>query len=390
MTQIKIDSSTPFKDLINNMTPEGGFPIITYFVNVFGICPFVDKYFMVDIIKLIEYLIKSDYTLLYQFKIAHDELSNYGENEIEIHGIKIRRDNHLIFKNDNLLIQINAFSQYSKNIPRINKNGDIIESVLGDVNIYKNSPYDDNTKFMEDMVITTKKISNIVYYISQDDRGKLILKNSTINPMDIDIELLYGKELAEKHNKITESISDLSKSGINLFYGPTGTGKSSYIRHLISCIKNRKVIIASPNMINDLSSPQFIPFMLDNPNSLLIVEEAENIIRTREAGSNPAISNLLNIGDGLLGDSLNMQIICSFNTEKDKIDTALLRKGRLNNDHYFDKLSIEDAQRVLDTNNIEYTAKDEMTLAEIFNTNEIDFSDKIKKQTKTIGFRKQD
>ena len=61
-------------------------------------------------------------------------------------------------------------------------------------------------------------------------------------------------------------------------------------------------------------NPEFIDLLIDNPNAVLIIEDAENIIMDRKINNNSSVSNLLNISDGLLSDCLNVQIICTFNS----------------------------------------------------------------------------
>ncbi len=60
---------------------------------------------------------------------------------------------------------------------------------------------------------------------------------------------------------------------------------------------------------------------------------------------NQAVSNILNLLDGLMDDSLHQPIIATFNCEISKIDTALLRNGRLNANHEFKKLPTDATQR---------------------------------------------
>lgn len=98
-----------------------------------------------------------------------------------------------------------------------------------------------------------------------------------------------------------------------------------------------------------MTKPGFLPFLMRYPNSILIVEDAENIIRDRAQDTiiaNQAVANLLNLSDGLLGDAMHQQIICTFNCDMRSIDSALLRDGRLVIEHKFDKLSIDNARRL--------------------------------------------
>lgn len=61
----------------------------------------------------------------------------------------------------------------------------------------------------------------------------------------------------------------------------------------------------------------------------IVIEDAEDLLVSRDTNHNSGISMLLNLTDGLLGQSLGIQVICTFNTHVSNIDRALLRKGRL-------------------------------------------------------------
>ena len=148
-------------------------------------------------------------------------------------------------------------------------------------------------------------------------------------------------------------------------------GKTHYIRYLIKVIKEKNLIYLPPDMANDFSKPALLTFLLKHPNSILIIEDAENIVRDRtDLKFNPtqAVANLLNLSDGLLNDALSMQIIATFNCELSSIDQALLRPGRLIAIHAFDRLPIDNAKRLsksLDLGEDHVTTP--MTLAEIYN-----------------------
>ncbi|CAF5170590.1 unnamed protein product, partial [Rotaria magnacalcarata] len=132
-------------------------------------------------------------------------------------------------------------------------------------------------------------------------------------------------------------------------HGPPGTGKTYYLRYLINEIKDKSLIYVPPDLVNDMTKPGFLPFLMKHPNSILIIEDAENIIRDRTQDNflpNQAVANLLNLSDGLLGDAMHQQIICTFNCDVKGIDPALLRDGRLVIEHKFDKLNVQNARRM--------------------------------------------
>ena len=112
--------------------------------------------------------------------------------------------------------------------------------------------------------------------------------------------------------------------------------------------------------------------MLTQKDSILIIEDAENIIKSRgdKGVTNQAVANLLNLSDGLLGDSLHQPIIATFNCELKSIAPALLRKGRLIVNHEFGKLDTESAQKLSDSLGFNTKITEPMTLADIYGQNQ--------------------
>lgn len=175
----------------------------------------------------------------------------------------------------------------------------------------------------------------------------------------------YNDGFEEVDSHIKNTLANTSK-GIVLLHGLPGTGKTSYIRHLISHI-DKKMIYMPPDLSHKIASPDFISFLMENPNSVLILEDAETILETREAGGSQAIANLLNVGDGILGDALKISVVCTFNTAVHKIDSALLRKGRLIAKHEFVELSESKTSNLYSKLYDVPAPNKKMTLAEIFN-----------------------
>jgi ATP-dependent 26S proteasome regulatory subunit len=171
-----------------------------------------------------------------------------------------------------------------------------------------------------------------------------------------------------------------------LLHGLPGTGKTTYLRYLIGKIKKR-VLFVSPSVAGDIMNPDFIQLLVGNPNSVLIIEDAENVITDRKLSNNASVSNLLNISDGLLADFLNVQLICTFNSSLTMIDSALLRKGRLIAKHEFGKLSIEKAQRLSNHFGFDTVIDKPKTIAEIANPHDKEYE---AERVEVIGFRKQE
>ena len=134
-------------------------------------------------------------------------------------------------------------------------------------------------------------------------------------------------------------------------------------------------------------NPDFIELLINNPNSVLVIEDAENIIMDRNYNSGSAVSNLLNISDGILADFLNVQLICTFNSSVAMIDSALMRKGRLIARYEFGKLNTEKSQRLSDHLGFNTVVQKPMTIAEIAHQHEKQYDDR---KIEIVGFRRQE
>ena len=202
----------------------------------------------------------------------------------------------------------------------------------------------------------------------RSDMGHLDTEEYDLAVPGMDIILNYGSEFINIHNVITETHNKPNGKGIILLHGDPGTGKTSYIKYLTSLVKDKEVLFVPPSMAEMLSEPSIIPFLMDHRNSILIIEDAERVIADREGNGSPAgVSNILNLTDGILGDCLNIQIVATFNMRREKIDSALLRKGRLIAEHKFEKLNVEDSNKLLKFLKKEHEVNESMSLADIYN-----------------------
>jgi ATPase family associated with various cellular activities (AAA) len=217
-------------------------------------------------------------------------------------------------------------------------------------------------------------------------KGGLTLKSIEIKPTKLQIPLFYEDDFAAVDKTIRERLNKKEDKGVVLLHGLPGTGKTTYLRYLIGKMKKR-VLFVSPSIASNLMNPDLIQLLIDNPNTILVIEDAENIIMDRKYSSDGGVSSLLNISDGLLADFLNVQIICTFNSNISMIDQALMRKGRLIARYEFGKLSVEKANALsahLNTNTIFTEPK---TLAEITNPDSVNYA---VAPASVIGFRKFD
>ncbi len=215
--------------------------------------------------------------------------------------------------------------------------------------------------------------------------NQLNLKTLAIKPTPLNIDLYYNDDFKLIDALIRERLAKENDKGIVLLHGLPGTGKTTYLRYLIGSLK-KKILFVSPSVAGNLMNPEFMDLLLDNPNAILVIEDAENIIMERRYSSQSSVSNLLNISDGLLSDCLNVQIVCTFNSEIGLVDSALLRKGRLIARYEFGKLSVEKANRLGRHLGLSAGFTKPITLAEITNPDD-NYYEPVK--TNIIGFRRE-
>ena len=238
-----------------------------------------------------------------------------------------------------------------------------------------------------DKFLFEEKLNSVIHTIFRDEHGGIVFEPfETVVPEGYSVEKYYTKDFQPIHKHIVDNLQK-NESGLYLFHGEPGTGKTTYIKYLASVLK-RDVIYVPVAFIDSLVDPSFLPALLKKRHSVLVIEDAEKALLAREPGdSSSLVSAILNITDGIMGNVFSISVIATYNSPRAGIDKALLRKGRLKGEHKFDKLDVEQVQKILDDNKINFTAKEPMSLAEIFNTQEPDtLNTKSLVEEKRMGF----
>ena len=205
-----------------------------------------------------------------------------------------------------------------------------------------------------------------VFHVLTVRRNSYSTTEVGIDPPVLDVEQHYNDDFAPVDQLIRAAI-DEPRSGILLLHGTPGTGKTTYIKHLIAEHRRTKFIFVANDFVSQLLKPGFVTFMLDQKDAVLVIEDAEKVIASRDgSGKNSVVSTILQLTDGLFSDFLNLKIICTFNTNVDRIDKALFRKGRMIAFYEFSPLAAEKANRLLLDRGAEPTSEP-LPLAEIYN-----------------------
>lgn len=189
---------------------------------------------------------------------------------------------------------------------------------------------------------------------------------------DATLALHYGYDSQQWNEQFT---TDMRRRihGLTIFEGPPGTGKTSYLRHLMGVLKETHRFYFIPTAsLGVLSKPDFISFWAterrhhDKQKFVVILEDSDEALMTRAADNRDQVSAILNLSDGMLADFLRLQIICTINCRAADIDPALLRPGRLLCHRIFRRLNHAEASPLAHRLGRTLAEGRDYSLAEIF------------------------
>ena len=263
-------------------------------------------------------------------------------------------------------------------IPTLNIFARVEKSVSEAYILYGENDYDAVEEFEKTIkkhyTAPEKKLNNIrLLRVTQQGYDLSDFEVDTVN--DFCLEEQYNDDFIPEDEKITAFVKK-EKSGIIILHGEKGTGKSTYINHLINTNPEKMFVYFPSALVPLLGEPSFTDFFPRLKDSILILEDCENALRSREStGGNNAVNQLLNLSDGLL-KSLGIKFICTFNAPPEEIDEALLRKGRLFSKYEFKKLNAEKSSALLTKLYGKEIKTDEpMSLADIYYYDETSYEE---------------
>lgn len=187
-----------------------------------------------------------------------------------------------------------------------------------------------------------------------------------------ELALNYGTEFPAWENQWMARMHR-TPSGLTILFGPPGCGKTSYLRALMTRLLDKAVFYFVPvSDVEMLTNARFVNFWVEQTNrhktkqKIAILEDAEELLLTRDEGSRHKVSNLLNIADGFLGDYLKLHVIATTNVPLNKLDPAIVRPGRLIGVREFRRLTREEAQLLAQAKGLALPDQRDFSLAELY------------------------
>jgi hypothetical protein len=301
---------------------------------------------------------KPTFSREYQFHCTRKKWHDFMEEEF---------DGDYIFENGDssgmVITEGYNFFRYS-----LNSNSSTI-NVYGDmdfIDTIKNlifSNFDEVTSYIE-------------WIYSSDGNSVNVPLNKDRLPVSEMYPFLKGETLESYYERYLNSAAN-----ILLLIGPPGTGKTTFIRGLLSH-SNSSAIVTYDSAILE-KDYLFARFIEDEAN-IMVLEDSDNFLKARSDG-NSMMHRFLNVGDGLV-TTKGKKLIFSTNLPSIRdVDSALVRPGRCFDILNFDNLDHQQALKLAEKVGVELNEqREKWTIAEVFNK-KID-NDVAKKVGSKMGF----
>lgn len=224
-------------------------------------------------------------------------------------------------------------------------------SFIHEISFYFKS-YQDDCKLVDEITNTLNE-----FQIDFDDEEESGSKLNTIyiaptglevEPIkritsDDNLDLYYSEKTFKSINKLCKTIKRSDK-GLSILYGERGTGKTNIISYITDKID--RIVIYIPNSLLEatLNNSEFRSFLKKFHKPIIVIDDCEILLNELFTKSNIYVNNLLQMVEGLLSDSIQLNIITIFNIDDEsEIDHALLDSNALLDVIEFEYLSKEES-----------------------------------------------
>jgi ATPase family associated with various cellular activities (AAA) len=171
-----------------------------------------------------------------------------------------------------------------------------------------------------------------------------------------------------------------SEASLLFMTGPAGTGKTSLIRYFIHRKHLGSMVTYEDALLE--TDAMFVDFLTSKSESVLVVEDADLMLSSRQHAGNKLVARFLSISDGVVKFSGKKMIFTTNLDDCRNIDAALLRPGRCFDVLHFRPLTHSESIAAAKVAELQIpAAQGDYTLAQLFNQ-----SRELKIMKRRVGF----
>ena len=238
-------------------------------------------------------------------------------------------DSEEVIINDKMLVKLDEKCYLSYVVADRNMDNSFIDSIT----FYYEGSYEGITDIVDEL-------NDCILDYCEDDSNKLNTIGLSVNGLEIEpinlkeendnTDLFYNAVTFKRVDKAIKGIKKADK-GLTILYGDRGTGKTSVINYIASKLDRIVIFIPSSMIEHTINNPEFRKFIKKYEKPILVLDDCELFLGGDVySKSSMFANNLLQMVDGFLSDTMNVNIVAILNIEdEDEIDPSLLECNNL-------------------------------------------------------------